>query len=55
MDQIAGWVPEAIPLLAAAANDYMTTVEDVFHEASPAARAPQETVDFQLLRKELGV
>lgn len=55
MNQITGWIPEAIPLLAEAADDYMTEVEDVFLGELSGAEEPNETVDYESLRKGLGL
>lgn len=55
MNRIADWIPEALPLLADAADDYMTEVEDVFLAESAVATESGETVSYESLRKDLGL
>jgi hypothetical protein len=54
-DYIADWTPEAIPVLAEAADDYITEVEDVFLAESVVATESGETVGYESLRKDLGL
>jgi hypothetical protein len=55
MNQITDWIPEAIPVLAEAADDYMTEVEDVFLAEPSDTGTSQETVSYESLRKDLGL
>ena len=54
-DLFTRWTPEAIPLLAGAADEYMTTVEDVFLGEPSSTHRPGERVDYESLRKDLGL
>ena len=54
-DQFSQWIPEALPVLARAADDYMTEVEDVFLAEFPATKESGEAVGYESLRKELGL
>jgi hypothetical protein len=55
MNQITDWIPEAIPMLAEAADDYMTEVEDVFLTEPSDTGAFEEAVNYESLRKDLGL
>lgn len=54
-DHVTDWSPEAIPVLAKAADDYMSEVEDVFLSDLPADGSAEETVGYEALRKGLGL
>lgn len=56
LDKIDDWRPESIPVLAAAADDYMVEVEDVFlTDISFDQDADGPPVAFEDVRKELGL
>jgi len=55
MNQVTDWIPEAIPVLAEAADGYMTEVEDVFLAEPYDADSSQETVSYESLRKDFGL
>ena len=54
-DQIPAWNPEAIPILAEAADEYMTQVEDVFLGGSAPREESQDAIAYESLRPELGL
>jgi hypothetical protein len=49
------WTPEAIPLLAQAADDYMAEVEDVFLDESSSAEVSQKAASSEPLRYDVGL
>jgi hypothetical protein len=55
MNQVTDWISEAIPVLAEAADRYMTEVEDVFLAEPYDADTSQETVSYESLRKDFGL
>jgi hypothetical protein len=54
-DHVTDWLPEAIPVLAGAADDFMSEVEDAFLSDLPADRSAEETVGYETLRQRLGL
>ena len=54
-DTITNWAPESIPVLCAAADEYMTLVEDVFLEASSDIHPEDDAVEFDSVRKGLSL
>ncbi len=51
-DQITDWEPDALPILATAADHYMTLVEDVFLSRSVASGAGGPAIHYDSLRQE---
>ena len=54
-DRITAWEPAAVPLLAEAADDYMTSVEDVFLGEPSVPEDVRETVDYESIRTQIGL
>jgi hypothetical protein len=55
VDGLDNWLPEAIPILSAAADDYMTEVEDAFLSKTDLGEEDADTVALNDVRRELGL
>lgn len=55
MDIIDEWRADAIPVLASAADDFMTLVEDEFLTSDLPSGSDAETVGYEAVRRELGL
>lgn len=54
-EQLTDWEPSAVPMLASAADEYMTNVEDAYLSASVDSEAGGPAIDYEAVRRDLGV
>ncbi len=54
-DELKDWEPGSLGILVSAADEHMAAVEDAFLASTGSSDSTEETVSYELLRKELGI